>query len=135
MDNELYHYGIPGMKWGIRRYQNEDGTYTTAGKKRLAQQSKSSEELQKEITERKTKATEAGQVSAALALMGIGGLGLNALTATTLGVISPQTIAASVVSVGFGAYEGAIAAIESVKVSSLKAQLKQIEADKIAGRD
>lgn len=33
-DGELYHYGIKGMKWGIRRFQNEDGTYTSAGKKR-----------------------------------------------------------------------------------------------------
>ena len=31
---ELYHYGIKGQKWGVRRYQNEDGTYTETGKKR-----------------------------------------------------------------------------------------------------
>lgn len=31
---ELYHHGILGMKWGIRRYQKEDGTLTSAGKKR-----------------------------------------------------------------------------------------------------
>lgn len=34
----LIHYGIKGQKWGIRRYQNEDGTLTSAGKKRAAKQ-------------------------------------------------------------------------------------------------
>lgn len=35
-NNELTHWGIPGMKWGIRRYQNPDGTLTEAGKRRYA---------------------------------------------------------------------------------------------------
>lgn len=32
----LQHYGVKGMKWGVRRYQNEDGSYTDAGLKRYA---------------------------------------------------------------------------------------------------
>lgn len=33
--DELYHYGVLGMKWGVRRYQNKDGSLTKAGKKKL----------------------------------------------------------------------------------------------------
>lgn len=35
MENELYHHGILGMHWGIRRYQNPDGSLTPAGRSRL----------------------------------------------------------------------------------------------------
>lgn len=34
---ELYHWGIKGMKWGVRRYQNKDGSLTPAGQKRYSE--------------------------------------------------------------------------------------------------
>ena len=45
MENELYHYGIKGQKWGVRRYQNPDGTLTPAGKKRAEKLRKRYEDL------------------------------------------------------------------------------------------
>lgn len=34
----LAHHGVKGMKWGVRRYQNPDGTYTDAGRARYGKQ-------------------------------------------------------------------------------------------------
>ena len=37
---ELYHHGIKGQKWGVRRFQNEDGSLTPAGKERYGYDSR-----------------------------------------------------------------------------------------------
>lgn len=51
MDN-LYHHGIKGMRWGVRRYQNKDGTLTAAGKERY-QNGKSYLEIGKQFIDQK----------------------------------------------------------------------------------
>ena len=47
MEYELYHHGILGMKWGVRRYQNKDGSLTAAGRKRYG--SKEALEVDKQL--------------------------------------------------------------------------------------
>ena len=58
MEDILVHHGILGMKWGIRRYQNKDGTLTSAGKKRYSNNDDIKEAPQKNIEEPKKKSVK-----------------------------------------------------------------------------
>ena len=58
-NQELYHWGIKGMKWGVRRYQNADGTLTDAGKRRYgdpSDDSKMAKEIKKKRVDQMTNA-------------------------------------------------------------------------------
>lgn len=45
--DELYHHGVLGQKWGVRRYQNPDGSLTSAGKRHYTKDLKKLETIQK----------------------------------------------------------------------------------------
>lgn len=64
MRNELYHHGIKGQKWGVRRFQNADGTRTAAGKARAKQELSDDEKqvaIRKASTDRAYKRAAAGE--------------------------------------------------------------------------
>lgn len=52
--NELYHHGILGMKWGIRRFQNKDGSLTAEGRKRQNEKDGFLKKSNKSVTKKKS---------------------------------------------------------------------------------
>ena len=130
VSNELYHHGIRGQKWGVRRFQNEDGSLTPRGEKRYGPEGTSSSKYkadaarQKGIDERKqskekylenrtginrkihSKAYDLGSKKSQGKIIAGGIL-------KTMGVLTLSTVAASVVSQKMtenGNYGGASAA-------------------------
>lgn len=83
-DNDISHHGIKGQKWGIRRYQNEDGTLSEAGRKRQSRYDKTIERGKSLLDKNRTKAGAVGRTVGRQALLQIG----VSAAATALGAAS-----------------------------------------------
>jgi len=69
-DYYLYHHGIKGQKWGVRRFQNKDGSLTSAGKKHAAEKADSKEKTG--LSDKQKKAVKIGAAAAGTALAAYG---------------------------------------------------------------
>lgn len=69
-NDEIEHHGIKGMKWGLRRYQNPDGTLTDAGRKRYGTEERFQEHASKKYSKAGAKLDRLDQKSKRLAIKG-----------------------------------------------------------------
>lgn len=94
-EEELEHFGVKGMKWGVRRYQNADGTLTEAGKKRYAGDTKEQIERSERRKAKVVKAAKVGaKVVGALLLSSAGAIGYANLLANSTVEIGSSAITA-----------------------------------------
>ena len=83
-NNELQHFGVKGMKWGVRRYQKKDGSLTNAGKKRYSDsnvESDVNEKIEKKgLTDKQKKTIKRGAKAVSIILAsGVAGYGIGKL--------------------------------------------------------
>lgn len=67
-ESSLQHWGIKGQKWGVRRYQNKDGSLTSAGRKRYSDDSNRSSSSERKVVSSSTKKKVAAGVATGVAV-------------------------------------------------------------------
>lgn len=106
-NNELKHFGVLGMKWGVRRYQNPDGSLTDAGRRRLTKKDQKWARKNSDKITKKTKKSVQRELNAySNELLKLPG------ARNANGKLSAQTI---------NAYNKKMAELMSQKTSNLKA--------------
>lgn len=146
----LAHHGIKGQKWGVRRYQNEDGSYTDEGAKRRRSDNKPG------MSDGAKKALKIGAVAAGTALAAIGAYKLRQVVdipyVTHFAVKKTGQVAKSISDkinstkaasfagrtikdAGKSAASAAITAIGTIAASKIASQIKAKEGDSEAVKD
>ena len=93
--HELYHHGIKGQRWGVRRFQRKDGSLTAKGKERYREDGTSSkkedEAAKKGLTDKQKKAIKIGAAVVGTALVAYGGYKLSQVYRGAGSKIDPET--------------------------------------------
>jgi len=86
-ESELYHHGILGMKWGVRRYQNKDGTLTAAGKKRYGTVENLTKDVERKKQQRELFKNEMIRGAKIASKVALASIGIKFLAGFSMGVV------------------------------------------------